>query len=177
MVDRHHEDANRVMRGMFTEAGTDLGATLASHSGAPAGEGGLPPAASSGEAREEVFAGIGLRVNVVSNSLTAVRAMEGAPASKAGMWAGDRIVSVDGKPTEGMAIADAVGRMRGVKGTSVTLGVLRAGWSAPRDFTIARDVIRAGTPTPSAPESVGGDDPENLQGEMKRDPKGQGGGR
>ena len=80
--------------------------------------------------------------------------MEGAPASKAGMQAGDMIVSIDGKPTAGMPVADAVGRMRGVKGTSVTVGVKRAGWNAPRDFTIVRDVIRVGASAPPAQEST-----------------------
>ncbi len=151
MVDRHHADTNRVMREMFAEARADLVATLASNPGGRPEAGGLPPA---GEAREEEFVGIGLEVNVVSNTLTVVRAMEGAPASKAGMQAGDAILSVDGKPTADMTVADAVGRMRGVKGTSVTVGVMRAGWNTPRDFTLVRDVIRVGTSAPSAPESV-----------------------
>ncbi|MCR4310253.1 MAG: PDZ domain-containing protein [Deltaproteobacteria bacterium] len=148
MVDRHHADTNRVMREMFAEARTDLVATL---SGSQAGGGGTPPA---GEPRQEEFVGIGLEVSVVSDTLTVVRPMEGMPASKAGMQAGDAILSIDGKPTAGTTIADAVGRMRGVKGTSVTLGVKRAGWSAPRDFTIVRDVIHVGTSTPPAPEST-----------------------
>jgi len=154
MVDRHHADTNRVMQGMFAEARADLVATLASLSGSRAGENGLPPAASPGEARKEEFVGIGLRVGMAGGVLTVASTMEGAPASKAGMQAGDAILSVDGTPTAGMAIADAVGRMRGVKGTSVTLGVLRAGWGAPRDFTIVRDVIRTGTSAPPAQEST-----------------------
>ncbi|MHB9061707.1 MAG: PDZ domain-containing protein [Desulfobacteria bacterium] len=151
MVDRHHADTNRVMQGMFAEARADLVATLASRSGSQAGEGGIPPA---GEARKEEFVGIGLEMNVVNNTLTVVRAMEGAPASKAGMQAGDTIVSIDGEPTAGIPGADAVSRIRGVKGTSVTVGVKRAGWGAPRDVTIVRDVIRTGTSAPPAQEST-----------------------
>jgi hypothetical protein len=154
MVDRIHAELNRQMQALFAEARADLVATLASLSGNRAGEGGLPPAASSGEAREEEFVGIGLRVSIAADVLTVDSAMEGTPASKAGMQAGDAILSVDGKPTAGMAVADAVGRMRGVKGTSVTLGIMRAGWNAPRNFTIVRDVIRVGTPAPPAPEST-----------------------
>ncbi|MHB9060790.1 MAG: hypothetical protein ACYC47_04755, partial [Desulfobacteria bacterium] len=52
-VDRHHADINRVMREMFAEARADLAATLAASSGSQAGEGGLPPAASSGDARKD----------------------------------------------------------------------------------------------------------------------------
>lgn len=150
-VDEFKAEYNKAMQGMFAEARADLVRTLAAVSGSPTGGGGIPPA---GEARKEEFVGIGLEVSVVSNTLTVVRAMEGEPASKAGMQAGDSILTVDRKPTAGMAVADAVGRMRGVKGTSVTLGVTRAGWSTPRDFTIVRDVIRLGTSTPPAPESV-----------------------
>ncbi|MDA8122069.1 MAG: PDZ domain-containing protein [Deltaproteobacteria bacterium] len=150
-VDKFKAEYNKAMQGMFAEARADLVATLAASSGSPAGEGGLPPA---GEARKEEFVGIGLEVKAVDDALTVVRAMEGAPASKAGMQAGDMIVSIDGKPTAGMPVADAVGRMRGVKGTSVTVGVKRAGWNAPRDFTIVRDVIRVGASAPPAQEST-----------------------
>jgi hypothetical protein len=155
-VDKFHAEHNKAMQGIFAKARADLVATLASLSGSRAGEGGLPPAASPGEARNEVFVGIGLRVGIAGDVLTVESAIEGTPASKAGMQAGDSILSVDGKPTAGMAVADAVGRMRGVKGTSVTLGVMRAGWNTPRDFTIVRDVISVGTSAPPAQESVEG---------------------
>ena len=52
-VDRYHADTNRVMREMFAEARADLVATLAALSGSPAGEDGLPNAASPGEAPQE----------------------------------------------------------------------------------------------------------------------------
>ena len=153
-LDRFHAEYNKAMQEIFAEARADLVATLASLSGSRAGEGGSPPAASPGEPGNEEFVGIGLRVGIAGDVLTVESAIEGTPASKAGMQAGDAILSIDGKPTAGLAIADAVGRMRGVKGTSVTLGVQRAGWNAPRDFTIIRDVVRVGTSAPPAPESV-----------------------
>jgi len=153
-VDKFHAEHNKAMQGIFAEARADLVAALAVLSGSQTGEAGLPAAASSGKAREEEFVGIGLRVSIAADVLNVDSAMEGMPASKAGMQAGDAILSVDGKPTAGMTVADAVGRMRGVKGTSVTLGVMRAGWNTPRDFTLVRDVIRVGTPAPPAPEST-----------------------
>ena len=151
MVDRYHADANRVMREMFLEARADLVAAFSVPSGGQNAEGGLSLA---GEARNEEFAGIGVRVGIAGDVLAVESPVEGTPASKAGLQAGDKILSIDGKPTAGMSVADAVGRIRGVKGTSVTLGVLRAGWSAPRDFTIVRDVIRDGTSRQPAQESV-----------------------
>jgi hypothetical protein len=153
-LDRFHAEYNKAMQEIFAEARMDLVATLASLSGSQSGEGGLLPAASPGEAREEEFVGIGLRVGIAAGVLTVEGAMEGMPASKAGVQAGDAILSIDGKPTAGEAIADAVGRMRGAKGTPVTLGVKRAVWSAPRDFTIVRDVIRVGASAPPAQEST-----------------------
>ncbi len=152
-VDRIHAELNRQMQALFAQARADLVATLASISGSQAGEGGLP-AASPGVARNEEFVGVGLEVKAVNDTLTVARAVPDAPASKAGVQAGDSILSIDGKPTAGEAIADVVGRMRGVKGTSVKLGVMRAGWSAPRDFTIVRDVIRVGASAPPAQEST-----------------------
>jgi len=153
-VDKFHAEHNKIMQTLFAEARADLVATLAVLSGRGAGEGGLPPVASPAGAREEEFAGIGLRVGIAADVLTVESAMEGLPASKAGMQAGDSILSIDGKPTAGMPVADAVGKIRGAKGTSVTLGVKRAGWSARRDITIVRDVIRVGTSAPPAPEST-----------------------
>ncbi|MBS1245201.1 MAG: carboxy-terminal processing protease [Deltaproteobacteria bacterium] len=142
-VDKFHAEHNKAMQGIFAEARADLVEALASPSGNPAGE-----------ARKEEFVGVGLRVGIAGGVLTVESAIEGAPASKAGVRAGDAILSVDGKSTEGMAVADAVGRIRGVQGTSVTLGVKRAGWNTPRDFTLARDVIREETSAPQAPEST-----------------------
>ncbi|MGZ8474274.1 MAG: hypothetical protein ACXWWY_12365 [Candidatus Deferrimicrobiaceae bacterium] len=52
-ADRHHADTNRVMREIFAEARADLVATVAALSGSGAGEGGLPPAASPGEAPQD----------------------------------------------------------------------------------------------------------------------------
>jgi hypothetical protein len=150
-LDRYHSEYNQAMREIFAAAGADLFRTLASDPGNRAGANGVPLV---GEARKEEFVGIGLEVKAVGDTLTVVRVLEGAPASKARMQAEDRIVSVDGKSTAGMAVADAVGRMRGIQGTSVTLGVLRAGWDTPRDFNLVRDVIREGGSAPQAPESV-----------------------
>ena len=153
-VDKFHAEYNKAMQEIFAKAGADLVATLAVHSGGRSGKDGLPPPASPGEARNEEFVGIGLRVGIAGDVLTVESAIEGTPAAKAGMQAGDSILSIDGKPTAGTTIADAVGRMRGVKGTSVTLGVMRAGWNTPRDFTLVRDVISVGTSALPAPESV-----------------------
>jgi len=153
-VDKYHAEHNQAMQSIFAEARADLVGAIASQSGSGTEGKFLGAASSAGQAREEPFIGIGLRVGIAGDALTVESAIEDTPASKAGMQAGDSILSIDGKPTAGMAVADAVGRMRGVPGTSVTLGVMRAGWNSPRDVTLVRDVIRVGTYTPPAQESV-----------------------
>lgn len=152
VVDKIHAEINRQMQAIFAQARADLVATLASRSGVHLPVGDVNPAEVVETPKEEI-AGVGLELKSGDHALLVEKVLEGAPASRAGMQAGDKILSIDGKPIAGKAVADIVGRIRGVKGTSVTLSVLRAGWSEPRDFTIVRDVLRAGTSAPPVPES------------------------
>lgn len=85
------------------------------------------------------FTGIGIHITMRNNLVTVISPIEGTPAYRAGIKAGDRIVKVDGKPTEDLR--DAVKRMRGPKGTTVMVTILRQGASEPLDFTLVRDVI------------------------------------
>jgi carboxyl-terminal processing protease len=85
------------------------------------------------------FTGIGIHVTMRNNMVTVISPIEGTPAYKAGIKAGDRIVKVDDEPTEDLR--DAVKRMRGPKGTEVTITILREGESKPLDFKLVRDVI------------------------------------
>lgn len=85
------------------------------------------------------FTGIGIHVTMRNNLVTVISPIDGTPAYKAGIKAGDKIVKVDGTPTEDLR--DAVKRMRGPKGTEVTITVIREGEPKPLDFTLIRDVI------------------------------------
>jgi carboxyl-terminal processing protease len=85
------------------------------------------------------FTGIGIHVTMRDNLVTVISPIEGTPAYRAGVKANDKIIKIDGTPTENLA--DAVKRMRGPKGTKVTLTVLREGESNPREFELIRDVI------------------------------------
>lgn len=85
------------------------------------------------------FTGIGIHITMRNNLVTVIAPIEGTPAYRAGIKAGDRIVKVDGEPTEDLR--DAVKRMRGPKGTTVMVTVLRQGAPEPLDFTLERDVI------------------------------------
>ena len=78
------------------------------------------------------FTGIGIHVTMRDNLVTVVSPIEGTPAYKAGIKAGDKIIRVDGALTEDLR--DAVNRMRGPKGTPVTVTVIREGETKPLDF-------------------------------------------
>lgn len=85
------------------------------------------------------FTGIGIHVTMRDNLVTVISPIEGTPAYNAGIKAGDKIVKVDGTPAEDLR--DAVKRMRGPKGTKVTISVIREGEPKPLDFDLVRDVI------------------------------------
>jgi carboxyl-terminal processing protease len=85
------------------------------------------------------FTGIGIHVTMRDNLVTVISPIEGTPAYRAGIKAGDKIIKVDGKPT--YTLQDAVKRMRGPKGTKVVLTILRKGAHEPLTFTLVRDII------------------------------------
>lgn len=87
------------------------------------------------------FEGIGIEIAIQAESLTVVSPLEGSPAFRAGLAAGDRIVTIDGKSTAGMSTEDAARLLRGPRGTEVKIEILRAGLPEPAPFTLQRDVI------------------------------------
>jgi carboxyl-terminal processing protease len=72
--------------------------------------------------------------------LTIVSPLDGSPAEKAGLKAGDVLVAVDGVSTAGLTVDATRDKIRGKKGTEVTLSIVR-GNAAPRDIQVVRDVI------------------------------------
>ena len=85
------------------------------------------------------FTGIGIHVTMKDGFVTVVSPIEGTPAYRAGIKAKDKIVRVDGQQTKDLR--DAVKRMRGPKGTTVVVTIVREGKSDPMEFTLVRDVI------------------------------------
>ena len=88
------------------------------------------------------FGGIGLEVEMRGGRLTVVAPIDGTPAARAGLLAGDVIVSIEDSRTDSMVREEAVYRMRGAKGTRIRMLIERAGWTEPREYTITRDLIR-----------------------------------
>lgn len=87
------------------------------------------------------FSGVGIEITIRDDILTVVSPIEGTPAFKAGVKAGDQIIMVEGKPTKDLVIMEAVKLIRGKKGTKVKLTIRREGAEKPIDFSIKRDVI------------------------------------
>ena len=85
------------------------------------------------------FTGIGIHVTMRDNLVTVIAPIDGTPAYNAGIKAGDKIVKVDGTSVDNLT--DAVKRMRGPKGTEVTITVIREAEPKPLDFKLIRDVI------------------------------------
>lgn len=88
------------------------------------------------------FGGLGIEIGMKDNILTVISPIEDTPAWKAGLKPNDRIVKINSESTKGMNLVEAVSKMRGKKGTDVTLGVYRDGWDKIRDIVITRDTIK-----------------------------------
>jgi carboxyl-terminal processing protease len=88
------------------------------------------------------FEGVGMEIGMKNGILTVIAPLEGTPAKRAGILAGDKIVKIDGEDTRDITIDKAVQLIRGKKGTKVVLTILREDWKEPKDFEIIRDVIQ-----------------------------------
>ncbi len=87
------------------------------------------------------FGGIGIVITLKDGILVVISPIEGTPAYKAGMMAGDVIVKIDGVSTRDMALWESVKMMRGPRGDTVTLTVVRDGVADPLEFVLKRDII------------------------------------
>ncbi|MDD5723683.1 MAG: S41 family peptidase [Syntrophales bacterium] len=87
------------------------------------------------------FSGLGIVITMQDDVITVVAPIEDKPAFVAGVKSGDRIIKIDGETTKDFSIMDAVHKLRGEKGTKVTITVTREGGDDPITFDIIRDVI------------------------------------
>ncbi|UYJ40705.1 MAG: S41 family peptidase [Lachnospiraceae bacterium] len=93
------------------------------------------------------FCGIGAYISQGKNdnSLKVAGVVKGGPAEKAGIKKGDIIVEVDGENIQGKDSSYAVSKMKGKKGTNVSISVMRKGNKKPITFNIKREVIHDNT--------------------------------
>ncbi|HWU37105.1 MAG TPA: S41 family peptidase [Candidatus Acidoferrum sp.] len=88
------------------------------------------------------FGGLGIEITVKDRMLTVVAPIDGTPADRGGIQAGDRIVKIEGQPTKDMTLMDAVRKLRGPKGSKVTISIVRGeGSTEPMDITLVRETI------------------------------------
>jgi len=93
------------------------------------------------EDQHGTFHGIGIIVGYQNRQLTVVTALDGAPAARAGIRAGDVIAGIDGVDTESMRSNDAVRLLRGEENSQVDLSIIRPGQESPLKMTLQRQEI------------------------------------
>jgi carboxyl-terminal processing protease len=94
---------------------------------------------------DQEFGGIGIQVELRDGQLTIISPLYGTPAYRAGLHAGDKIVEIEGKSTEGITLDQAVERLKGATGTSVSLTVLRPYNGMRETMNVTREVIQLET--------------------------------
>jgi carboxyl-terminal processing protease len=87
------------------------------------------------------FYGLGILVTKRNDQVTVITPLEGTPAARLGIRAGDVISEIEGEPTEGMQLDDVVGKLKGPKGTKVHIKIVRVGITDPIPMEIVRDAI------------------------------------
>ena len=89
------------------------------------------------------FTGIGVEFTIRQDTIHVQNVISNGPAERAGVLAGDKIISVDGKPFVGKIVTneEAMHRLKGPKDTKVKIGVLRYGSKKPKYITITRGEI------------------------------------
>ena len=87
------------------------------------------------------FGGVGIEITLVKDVLTVVSPIEDTPAYKAGVKAGDQIIKINGDSTKDITIMEAVKKLRGAKGTKVTITIMREGLAKPLDIELTRNII------------------------------------
>lgn len=93
------------------------------------------------EETEGEFGGIGVQIDFKRGRLVVVAPIDGTPAYRAGLRAGDVILKVDGEEVAGLGLERTVAKMRGKPGTTVRLLYTREGFSEPREVTLERAMI------------------------------------
>ncbi len=87
------------------------------------------------------FGGLGIEITMKDGVLTVVAPFEGTPAFEAGIKPEDQIVKIEGASSKGITLFEAVRKLRGRKGTKVTISIMRKDFSEPKEFTLTRALI------------------------------------
>ncbi len=87
------------------------------------------------------YSGLGLEVAMYEGGVKVATVVEGGPAARAGLQAGDVIVAVDGSSIQGRSLEQVIGQVRGERGTQVDLTVAHGGEGQTKAFTLTRELI------------------------------------
>ena len=87
------------------------------------------------------FGGIGAEIGMKNDQIVVIAPLKSSPAEKGGLMSGDKIYEINASSTVNMSVNDAVNKIRGPKGTNVTLLVGRAGHEKPVTVKVIRDTI------------------------------------
>lgn len=101
------------------------------------------------------FGGLGIEVSMENELVKVIAPIEGTPAERAGVLAGDLISAIDGDEVRGMTLSDAVDKMRGAVNTPIELTILREGAAEPLKISIVRDIIKVRAVRHRVEEDVG----------------------
>ena len=101
------------------------------------------------------FTGIGAQVGMREGHVAIVSPLKGSPAEKAGLKSGDIIMKIDGQDASSYSLDEAVSKIRGPKGTQVTINIFRSSTQKLQDFTITRDTISVQSVTYSVKDDGG----------------------
>jgi carboxyl-terminal processing protease len=103
----------------------------------------LSPEAYEGmrEKQQTSFYGLGILVGVRNGQLTVISPLEGSPASRMGIQAGDVISTIEGEPTDAMTVDEAIQKLKGPKGTQVKITIVRRGLPEALAMSVTRAEI------------------------------------
>jgi carboxyl-terminal processing protease len=91
---------------------------------------------------EGEFGGLGIEISSENGFVKVVTPIDGTPAASAGIMTGDLIIQLDKKSLKGFSLDEVIGMMRGSKGSSVILTIIREGSKQPLEITVIRDIIK-----------------------------------
>lgn len=91
------------------------------------------------------FSGVGMEIGIRNDQLVVIAPLKDTPAEKIGLKALDKIIKIDDESTNDLTTDEAVKLIRGQRGTTVILSILRNGWDKPKEFSIVRDIIQIPT--------------------------------
>jgi carboxyl-terminal processing protease len=93
------------------------------------------------EEQKGKYYGVGMQVGPRNNKVIVIAPFAGTPAYRAGIRPGDVIIAVDGKPTDNLSTSEVADMLKGPKGTTVHITMLREGSDKPIEFAVVRDEI------------------------------------